>query len=112
MKATKKKASRGRRRPITAEDLLCLVGVGDARMSPDGRSVAVVRKVVGAKNAYETSVWIADADARRAPRVTAARRRCRRGSSARRRCADGLATSRTWEADAAAGHWSNCLTAA
>ena len=69
MKATKKKASRGRRRPITAEDLLCLVGVGDARMSPDGRSVAVVRKVVGAKNAYETSVWVADADARRAPRA-------------------------------------------
>jgi len=65
-------APRARRRPIAAEDLLCLVGVGDAQMSPDGRSVLFVRKVVGKKNAYEAGVWVADADGRRAPRALSA----------------------------------------
>lgn len=65
---TRSAASRSRR-PITPEDLLCLVGVGDTQMAPDGRSVLFTRKVVNAKNAYETSVWVADADGARAPRA-------------------------------------------
>ena len=58
-----------RRRSITPQDLLKLVGVGDTRMSPDGRQVLFQRKIVGARNAYETSVWVADADCKRAPRA-------------------------------------------
>ena len=70
-KTTKKRAApaRERRRPITPEDLLCLVGVGDTQMSPDGRSVLFQRKVVSARNSYETSVWVADAEAKHAPRA-------------------------------------------
>jgi dipeptidyl aminopeptidase/acylaminoacyl peptidase len=70
-KTTKKRAApaAARRRPITPEDLLCLVGVGDTQMSPDGRSVLFQRKVVSARNSYETSVWVADAEAKRAPRA-------------------------------------------
>ena len=64
--------ARSRRRAITPEDLLCMVGVGEAQMSPDGRTVLFMRKVVNARNAYETSVWAADADGRRAPRALTA----------------------------------------
>ena len=63
------RARNARRRAISPEDLLCLVGVGDAQMSPDGRGVLFVRKVVGARNAYETSVWVADAEGGRAPQI-------------------------------------------
>ncbi|NBX32546.1 MAG: hypothetical protein EBR07_07405, partial [Planctomycetes bacterium] len=65
-KTTKKRAApaAARRRPITPEDLMCLVGVGDTQMSPDGRSVLFQRKVVSARNSYETSVWVADAEAK------------------------------------------------
>ena len=59
--------TRTRQRAITPEDLLCLVGVGDAQMSPDGSHVLFVRKVVNDRNAYETSLWVADAAARRTP---------------------------------------------
>ena len=58
-----------RRRSITPQDLLKLVGVGDPRMSPDGHQVLFQRKIVGARNSYETSVWVADADCKRAPRA-------------------------------------------
>ena len=58
-----------RRRSITPQDLLKLVGVGDTHMSPDGRQVLFQRKIIGARNAYETSVWVADADCKRAPRA-------------------------------------------
>ncbi|MFM7797915.1 MAG: S9 family peptidase, partial [Planctomycetota bacterium] len=64
--------ARSRRRAITPEDLLCMVGVGEAQMSPDGRAVLFMRKVVNARNAYETSVWAADPDGRRAPRALTA----------------------------------------
>ena len=63
------RGGRARRRAITPEDLLCLVGVSEAQMSPDGTSVLFVRKVVGARNRYETSVWVADATGGRAPRA-------------------------------------------
>ncbi|MFN9999709.1 MAG: hypothetical protein ACK559_01145, partial [bacterium] len=61
----KAKRPSARRRAITPEDLLCLVGVSEPQMSPDGRSVLFVRKVVGARNSYEMSVWVADADGMR-----------------------------------------------
>lgn len=38
-------------------------------MSPDGRSVLVLRKAVGERNDYEASVWLADAERRTAPRA-------------------------------------------
>ncbi|MFM8816629.1 MAG: TolB family protein, partial [Phycisphaerales bacterium] len=38
-------------------------------MSPDGQSVLFARKVVNARNAYETSLWLADAEGVRAPRA-------------------------------------------
>ncbi len=63
------RGGRARRRAITPEDLLCLVGVSEAQMSPDGTGVLLVRKVVGARNRYETSVWIADTTGSRAPRA-------------------------------------------
>ena len=46
-----------------------MVGVSDARMSPDGRNVLFARKVVNQRNAYETSLWVADAAGERAPRA-------------------------------------------
>lgn len=58
-----------RKRAITASDLLCLTSVGDTRMSPDGHKVAFTRKVISARNAYETSLWIANADGKAAPQA-------------------------------------------
>ncbi len=57
-----------RKSPVTPETLLKLVGVGDAQMSPDGRSVLFQRKVVGARNSYETTLWVAATDGRGTPR--------------------------------------------
>ena len=54
---------------MCAEDLTRLAVVSDAQMSPDGRRVLMVRKTVGRGNAYETGVWVADADGARAPRA-------------------------------------------
>lgn len=68
-RTTPSRARRGARRPIEAADLLRLVAVSDAQMSPDGASVLVQRRTVGARNAYETSLWIADAAGRRAARA-------------------------------------------
>ena len=45
-----------RRRRITPQDLLKLVGVGDTRMSPDRRHVLFQRENVVVPNASETSV--------------------------------------------------------
>jgi len=74
MATTRKTARRGatapsRRRPITAEDVSRMVGVGEAQMSPDGKSLLFVRKIVGARNAYQTSACIVDAAGTRAPRA-------------------------------------------
>ena len=46
-----------------------MVGVSDARMSPDGQAVLFARKVVNERNGYETSLWVADAGGKRAPRA-------------------------------------------
>ncbi len=50
------------RRAIVAGDLLCLVGVTDPQVSPDGSMLLVVRKVVGERQKIETSLWIAPSD--------------------------------------------------
>ena len=59
------------KRPITAEDLLKFTWVADAQISPDGTRIAFVRKVVGKRNAYETSIWVVASRGRgRAKQVT------------------------------------------
>lgn len=61
-------AKRTRTRPITPESLLEITVVSDPQMSPDGAHVLFARKVVGERNQYETTLWIAPADGAGAPR--------------------------------------------
>lgn len=51
-----------RRRPVTPEDLLRFVLVGDPQLSPDGRHVLFTRKHIGDRNDYRTDLWIAPTD--------------------------------------------------
>ena len=57
------------KRPITADDLLTLQGVGDPQISPDGTQVAFIRTVTDRdKNTYRSEIWMAAADGSRPPR--------------------------------------------
>jgi dipeptidyl aminopeptidase/acylaminoacyl peptidase len=56
------------RRALIAEDLLCVVGVGDAQIAPDGSLVAFVRKVVGERQRGESAIWAAATDGGSPPR--------------------------------------------
>lgn len=67
-----------RQRLITADDLLKFNWLGDAQMSPEGTHIAFVRKTVGARNAYETSIWIVPV-----PADTSQQRDTARGASKR-----------------------------
>jgi dipeptidyl aminopeptidase/acylaminoacyl peptidase len=52
------------RRPIAETDLFRFVWVADPHISPDGKHIAFVRVTVDVKHdAYETALWIVDADA-------------------------------------------------
>ncbi|MFO0829571.1 MAG: S9 family peptidase [Phycisphaerales bacterium] len=57
-----------RRRAIEAEDLLCLVGVGEPRISADGRFVAFVRSVVNERRTTESSIWCVETSGSARPR--------------------------------------------
>jgi len=46
------------KRLITAGDLARLIGVSDPRVSPDGQTIAFVRKHVGEKNDYVANIWV------------------------------------------------------
>ncbi len=46
-------------RPISAEDLLSIVYVGDPQISPDGNRILFSRKVI-AENKYQTHLWTVD----------------------------------------------------
>jgi len=48
------------KRPITAEDLLRIVFVGDPQISPDGRRVLFTRKTIDDKNKYITHLFTVD----------------------------------------------------
>lgn len=48
------------KRPITAEDLLKIVSVGDPQISPDGSRVLYARKIVTEKNKYLTHLHAVD----------------------------------------------------
>ena len=57
------------KRPITADDLLTLQGVGDPQISPDGTRVAFVRTATDTeKNTYRGEIWAAPADGSRPAR--------------------------------------------
>ncbi len=57
------------RRPIAETDLFAFVWVADPQMAPDGSRVAFVRVSVDRqKDQYESSLWVADAAGREAPR--------------------------------------------
>lgn len=51
------RSSQTGRRPVTPEDLLRFVLVGDPECSPDGQHVLFMRKNVGEKNEYESNLW-------------------------------------------------------
>ena len=57
------------KRPITADDLLALQGVGDPQISPDGARVAFVRTATDTeKNTYRGEIWAAPANGSRPAR--------------------------------------------
>ena len=57
------------KRPITADDLLALQGVGDPQISPDGARVAFVRTATDTeKNTYRGEIWTSPADGSRPAR--------------------------------------------
>ena len=60
--ASAKRPQAQSKRPITAEDLLQLHGVGDPQIAPDGKTLLFVEKHVGAKNDYETNLWVVTAE--------------------------------------------------
>jgi dipeptidyl aminopeptidase/acylaminoacyl peptidase len=58
------------RRPITDKDLFAFVWVADPQISPDGSQVAFVRVTVDEKkDAYDTAIWLAEADGSEPPRA-------------------------------------------
>ena len=58
------------KRPISETDLFKFVWVADPQISSDGSRVAFVRVTVNEKSdRYDTSIWIARADGREAPRA-------------------------------------------
>jgi dipeptidyl aminopeptidase/acylaminoacyl peptidase len=56
------------RRPIVAGDLLCMTGVSDPQLTPDGHELLMVRKVIGERNRTESSIWLVPTDGSAAPR--------------------------------------------
>ncbi len=57
------------KRPITADDLLALQGVGDPQISPDGARVAFVRTATDTeKNTYRGEIWTSPANGSRPAR--------------------------------------------
>jgi acylaminoacyl-peptidase len=60
------------RRPISIDDLRCLVGVADPSLSPDGSRLAMVRSQVSANLRSETSIWIVATDGKGSPRALTA----------------------------------------
>lgn len=54
--ASNKSPERGRL--ITVDDLNRFIGVADPQISPDGKTIAFVRKHVGDKNDYVTNLWV------------------------------------------------------
>src|SRR5574338_62396 len=48
------------KRPITAEDLLRIVFVGDPQISPDGSQILFIRKTINDKNKYVTNLCTVD----------------------------------------------------
>lgn len=59
--SAKVRRTRAARRPIEAEDLLCIVSVSDAQVAPDGARMAFVRTVANTEQRVESSIWTADA---------------------------------------------------
>jgi dipeptidyl aminopeptidase/acylaminoacyl peptidase len=57
-KGSARTAARGKRRPITAEDLTRFLIVSDPQTAPGGERVVFVRKHVGTKNDYVTDLWM------------------------------------------------------
>jgi len=47
-----------RKQPITPEDLHRIAFVSDPQISPDGSTIAFVRKHIGEKNQYITNIWL------------------------------------------------------
>ena len=60
------------RRPISIDDLRCLVGVADPSLSPDGSRLAMVRSQVSANLRSEASIWIVATDGKGSPRALTA----------------------------------------
>ncbi|MDZ4830572.1 MAG: S9 family peptidase [Phycisphaerae bacterium] len=58
-----------KRRPIEAEDLLCLVSVGDPQISADGTRLLFVRSVINDRQKAEASIWTAATDGSTPPRA-------------------------------------------
>jgi dipeptidyl aminopeptidase/acylaminoacyl peptidase len=56
------------RRPITVDDLRCLVGIADPDLSPDGSRLALTRSQVSRTLRTETSIWIVATDGKSPPR--------------------------------------------
>lgn len=48
------------KRPLSAEDLLRLIFIGDAQISPDGQTVLFSRRHIGEKNRYVTNLFSVD----------------------------------------------------
>jgi len=57
------------KRPITAEDLCRLRFLSSPRISPDGTRIVFVHKRFGERNAYDTNLWMVDADGGARPRA-------------------------------------------
>src|SRR2546426_3735872 len=59
------------RRPVTAQDLTRLRGVGDPQISPDGRRVAFVMTTASAeRDDYLSNVWVVDVNGGEPRRLT------------------------------------------
>jgi acylaminoacyl-peptidase len=52
--------SKGRKRPVSPDDLLKLHLIGDPQISPDGKRILFSKKHIGDKNDYVSNVWVVD----------------------------------------------------
>ncbi len=67
---SKPRASTAKRRAISPDDLLKFQVVSDPQISPDGRSIAFVKKHINTdKNEYTTNLWLADTTGKTEPRL-------------------------------------------
>ncbi|MCZ6835607.1 MAG: hypothetical protein O7G85_07520 [Planctomycetota bacterium] len=66
-KSTPRRSTRVKKKPITPEDLMAFKFISAPQISPDGRRVVMVHKILGGKNEAISNLYMANADGSPSP---------------------------------------------